>query len=97
MSKSLLEIIIERSPGPWVCACCEDEVLRPRHADEGDGEDMRRGSRDRIYCNKCGSCGPGMPAHEFCDSCYSELSQKLDQLGDAGLIEAARIVLGFGD
>jgi hypothetical protein len=95
MEKTLLQTVLERSPGPWLCHSCRQEVVEPQHADEGDGESVTTLGRDRIYCDRCGGCTPGSPAHLFCDTCYGDLLTKINQLGDETLIETTKDLFGF--
>jgi hypothetical protein len=94
MSNTLLTTILIRTPGPWSCHCCGDQVLDPRHADEGPDCD-EAGDRDRIYCASCAGCDTMTQAHSYCDCCYAELDATVEALGDPVLIEATRKVLGF--
>jgi len=95
MHKTLLQTVLERSPGPWLCHICRQEVVEPGHADEGDGESVTTLGRDRIYCDVHGGCTPGEPADLFCDTCYGDLLHKINQLEDPVLIETTKELFGF--
>lgn len=93
MNNTLLSTILTRTPGPWSCHICGDQVLEPRHADEGQDCDDD-GDEDRIYCASCAGC-EDMELDNYCDCCYAEVHEQVEALQDPVLIEATRRVLGF--